>query len=452
MYNLVYLLVLYYVVVLIATIKLKLDFFDPLVLFLISSLAISVITAVQLVKYEVVFTFSSFVFFFCCINAFVIGSLVNCRIKRKTDKLYWRSSLLINLFSILSLIFIALSIRDIILKGLSFNLSLNELRSIFFDDIDEAKELGFIAVVKGASKSIAILYTTLIPYFKNQKRKIHFYISLATLFVIFVDTALQGGRTFFAYAIILILFTYNIIKVIEGVKNPYLKNKRQVLKFFFLFLIIFLGLFGVFPALRNPHLIGAVNTFVNLHHKNAKVSESVVTFVDKHPNGNGLLALSFGSTYFSAPLVKFNYYFSEMHVHNWNKLGMYNFPIIEKVLTSSNKQHFRIREEIKVRSNIDGNDSNPWATAFRDFSIDFGILGAILTTFLSSVFIRTSYNMSFRKKDPFSIILCSLASLFSFLIPFYSPFLILGQSLFMLIVLFVFYKFIYKLMLIVISK
>lgn len=441
MYNFVYLLILYYSIVgIIAIKKLKLDFFDPLILFLTSSLVISIITALQFVTYEVVFTTRSFMFFFCCINAFVIGSLVSYKINKKGAHLTWRSPFLINLFSFLSVIYVILSVRDILLKGLSFNMSLYELRVIFFDEIDEAKELGFIAILKGTSKSIAILYTTLIPYFKNQGKKLHFYNSLSILLIIFIDTALQGGRTLFAYAMILILFTYNIIKVMEGVRNPYLKNKRQILKFFFLFLFLFVGIFGIFPALRNPNLVGAVNLYVHLHHKNAKVSDSIVSYVDKNPRSNGLLALSFGSTYFSAPLVKFNYYFSEVLVQDWKELGLYNFPIIEKIFTLSNKEHFRIREEIKTRSNIDGNDSNPWATAFRDFSIDFGILGAIFCSFLSSVLIRKSYNMSFKKRDPFSLILCSLASIFSFVIPFYSPYLILGQSLFFLIALYVFYK------------
>ena len=94
-----------------------------------------------------------------------------------------------------------------------------------------------------------------------------------------------------------------------------------------------------------------------------------------------------------------------------------------------------MREEIKTISIIDGNDSNPWATAFRDFSIDFGVFGAIIVSFFSGVLIRRSYNLFLRKSDTFSLILVSLTSFCSFIIPFYSPFIVLGQSLLIFLLL-----------------
>jgi hypothetical protein len=374
----------------------------------------------------------------------VCGSLIQIKSSRsistRTD-VDVNSNVFIYILCFLSLIYIVLSFKDIISKGLSFNQSLGELRAIFFEDVDDAKELGIESIVKGVSKSIAILYIALLPYFKSEKSKRHFYLAIITLAVIFIDTALQGGRTFFIYAIVLIFISYNNLLLANGKVNPFLRSRKQLIRFSFIGLLVFIGLFGVFPAMRNPKLVDAVNTFVGLHHKNAKVSENIVAFVDKNEYSNGLLALSFGSTYFSAPLVKFNYYYSDLRVYEWEGNGVYNFPIFEKMFTLTNKKHFAFREDIKVLSLIDGNDSNPWSTGFRDFSIDFGRLGGIFFCFISSFFFRKSYNLFFEKKNYFMLLLSSLTSFFSFLIPFYSPYIVLGQSLIILIILYYAYRF-----------
>lgn len=149
----------------------------------------------------------------------------------------------------------------------------------------------------------------------------HFYLSAIAFVFIFIETTFQGGRTAAVYCIVLAVAVYVLYHVQTKGANPLFINRKSIFILFSSGFALVTLLFGVFPALRNPDLLEGVELFIDYHHSGAELSSTVAKVVSHNQAYNGLLGLSFGSTYITAPLVKFTYYIDELKVYSWHRMG-----------------------------------------------------------------------------------------------------------------------------------
>jgi hypothetical protein len=331
----------------------------------------------------------------------------------------------------------------VIVETFSLNIgnfdSLQSLRNAFLDEQSEEKSLGILDIIKGVAKSLSIPYLILLLVIRKSKFKLHNYIATFAFLSIVIETAFQGGRTLIVYCIVMMVIGYSHFSIINKGINPVFLNKRRVVIFITAGVLSFILLFGVFPAIRNPALLESADVFIDYHHNGAEISPHVKRVVDAYPSTIGLFGIAFGTTYITAPLVKFTYYLEEHHVESWYGLGSYNFPILEKMTTLSNKNYFHLRDKVKQVSITDKNESNPWSTGYRDFMIDFGLLGTLAFSFLSGFVLQAFYKSYAYVKDAnlFRLSLSTLSSFSAMLIPFYSPYVVLGQSIILSLLVYV---------------
>lgn len=420
----------------------KKDFFDNIMLFLTSNIIIYFVTSIQIVIYPTILTLQTFLYYFISTNLFIIGYLAaSIFIKEKNNSKIRNFEFFNLILSLNAIVYVSIAFYQIMTEGFSFDTSLSELRNEFLGEVNQVKSLGLINIIKGLSRSFAIVFSSLIVIYKYQKRTVYLIFSVITFLSLLIETTIQGGRTTILYCIILMALNISYLKIKEIGINPILSSKKRVIKFVIIGFFAVIVVFGVFPALRNPYLLDGVNTYINWHHSGARVNPTIEKIVDKNSNYNLLLGLAFGSTYISSPLVKYNYYITEMKISDWYAMGAYNFPILEKVFTLSNERHYFFREKIDIYSQLDKNEGNPWATAYRDFVIDFGLIGSLIMSFISGFILTKLSNVYKRNRaNSFDLSVSSLSSFSCMLIPFYSPFVVIGQILFLMGLFMIFYK------------
>jgi hypothetical protein len=434
MYILVYILLIYSLFLIFFLRRLcKITLFNPISLFLFSTVLITFFTSLQIVIYDYVFTTYSFILYFLALNLYILGSLLKLNFRIVGNfKLYELSNKsYLSLFMIPAIVYSILVIVETFSLNIANLDSLQSLRNAFLDEISEEKSLGILDILKGVTKSLSIPYLILLLVIRKSKFKLHNYIAIFAFLSIVIETAFQGGRTLIVYCIAMMIISYSHYSLKNRGINPIFSNKRRVIIFITAGLLSFILLFGVFPSIRNPALLESADVFIDYHHNQAEISPRIVKVVDAHPNTIGLFGIAFGSTYITAPLVKFTYYLEEHNVDAWYGWGAYNFPILEKMTTLSNKNYFYLRDKVKHVSITDKNESNPWSTGYRDFMIDFGLLGGLVFSFLSGFVLQAFYKSYAYVKNAnlFRLSLCTLSSFSAMLIPFYSPYVVLGQSI-----------------------
>jgi hypothetical protein len=136
--------------------RFKVDYFDPVLLFLTSSIIIFFTTAIRLVVYPKVFSIWTFIIYFSCFNLYILGSIHGLNKKRSIKVKCSSQKVFISLLSTLSCIYSLIVIKEVILGGnISSGLSLSELRGDFIDEVEQVGTIDIFSVIKGLSKSFA---------------------------------------------------------------------------------------------------------------------------------------------------------------------------------------------------------------------------------------------------------------------------------------------------------
>jgi len=160
------------------------------------------------------------------------------------------------------------------------------------------------------------------------------------------------------------------------------KLKRNKVKNFFKFI----GLFavGVFlGAIFSISRIGAdKDVLISSFYRLQFVSNSGLKSVLSLPYGIGLTLASFIFAFYD--YTGGNVYYLSIYLDNYEKIpyntdGVYNFSVLNKFSNINwNKTHDAV-DGLYLKYDI---KYNVWSTSIRDFSVDFGVIGAFVFVFL----------------------------------------------------------------------
>lgn len=298
---------------------------------------------------------------------------------------------------------------------------------------------GIVSVINAISSSSFLIFSSIIftpKFFKKQLPKYLIIFSYISFSCILLETLSLGKRSFIIYSIIIGLILRFQINYLLG---SWKMNFKKVIKFIFVGTLSSYLVLGVFPTLRNPDLTRGILNYVN-DADNREFSDFAINNFVNSPNPllNSISAYIVGSSYLHTGLVKFNYFLSN-NIEDIDGYGLYNFNFIEKIIsTGQSNKYQEVSEKLEAISANDGFNINPWASAFRDFIIDFGIVGSLIFIFIFSVICNKIYSSYFSKTiNGRKILLSSFLLLFCFMLPFTSPFrvMILGQTIFIIFII-----------------
>ena len=309
---------------------------------------------------------------------------------------------------------------------------------------DQDKIGGIINLLKSISSSAFLILSSILftpRAYKDQLPKYLIFFSYLSFICITLDTLGLGKRSNIIFSI--------LIGLILRFQINYLLNKsslnfKKVRRFIFIGLISSFIVLGVFPTMKNPDLTRGILNYVNDVDNREFSDFAINNFVDNpNPLLSSMPAYIVGSSYLHTGFMKFNYFLTN-NALEIDGNGLYNFNYLEKIIPLNKKSKYKeVSEKLQSISESDGFNSNPWASAFRDLIIDFGIFGSfifiLIFSFVSNNIFLKYYSKSINGKN---ILLSTFLLFFCFMLPFTSPFrvMILGQTLFVILIILIFLR------------
>jgi hypothetical protein len=133
---------------------------------------------------------------------------------------------------------------------------------------------------------------------------------------------------------------------------------------------------------------------------------------------------AYATSYFSHGVDKLNFFITETDVASWYMLGMYNVPQasqLSAVFTESVTPWHQARLDIASLMATQGWALNPWATGIRDLAIDFGLVGAVVATFVFGWVSQRAYEAAKSSHSYFMLVVASYMSVSALTFAFLSP-------------------------------
>jgi hypothetical protein len=274
---------------------------------------------------------------------------------------------------------------------------------------------------EGSNDIVESIYTYLFPLlllsfilvnFNNLKYKV--IINILAILSCFAFIPINGGRVNFLIfiAVYIGLFTF--------------KNFKKLKENIFINFLKFIGLF--FVAI----LLGAIFSIARLGSNSEDlvtgfyrlqfVSNSGLNFLLQLPDGIGTSLATFIYTFYDYTggcVYYYSVFFDNAEKLNYHTYGVYNFSIfIRATDVDWNKTHERI-DNLYLKSDI---KYNVWAGALRDFTVDFGFIGAFVAFFMLSLLLF--YSRKFLDKSYSAQLVFFLLLAFFLFAPFHSLFYI----------------------------
>jgi hypothetical protein len=261
-----------------------------------------------------------------------------------------------------------------------------------------------------------------IPIFLILRQRLLAAVGMLAVFVLALDSALVGGRMMLAYVVL--GCAYARLHCVPPRRLSDWRPRDVILLGVALAALGGLGflMMVVFPAVRNPDLVGDVDLFLGLLH-DARLSDWVLAANDHFPAG-GLAVFAFASSYISQPIVKYSFFLENSDIESWLTLGAYNFPLVSKawsMLSAGANEWAEIRERLALVSAPFGYGENPWSTGVRDLVIDFGFWGMPLAMFVFGAVWQYLYLRASESSSAEWRIALALAGPMAFFLAFFSP-------------------------------
>jgi hypothetical protein len=419
--------------------KIGMPIIAPGRLFIIPWLLSTILIISNIIHFDDVFSFRTFISLSFALIAFVVGAILsksffhNRKVHIEIEELHigQLSSFTILFFSI---VYIILSGEDTISSFINgkIHLNLNELRQDHWEE-HENSDVSVLGVIKSIGRSttllLAIFYIIIYDSLKYKYVKI---IALIALSFLMLETLMEAGRSLIVYSIFCMFYIRILMKFRKNIKRKYISKRQKIIIGLSSVIGIYL-LLGVFPFMRNSKISMDLNKWLAFKHE-ARISDKILSLPDKSKVFSGVPYLVYGSSYFSLPIVKYNFFVEEGEVHKWYRSGGFNFSIVSKLMGTKEALK-ETRNQIAILSSKEKYNPNPWATALRDFVIDFGLLGGIFLFFAIGIIFQAVFEYAVRTKHIEVIMLIALCALSTMLLPYSSPFRITytGQTMYFII-------------------
>ena len=393
----------------------------------------SLIIAFNLITYDIVLTFKTFLyqssFFLMGIFGLWCGSSRD-NSNKKADpltvrKLNPRSMGVMVIFSLVFIIdgFIEIkSIYSIIVSDYG------ALRALLWEQWAEVTAPSFLDALLAFINGVA--FYTFLTYFSKNNIPPWLYILASIVAIIFCLKVLAiGGRSVIFYIVFTAIYARTLFE--------YQLNKPKFIKVFkklFLYTSILSGglfFMVIFPAIRGSGEYTDFDLFLGYRH-NSSISDYIKYINSVLP---GVSSLAFATDYFSSPTAKMTNLIVELNTSSYFSGGMYSFSVPAKLIsifTGTNYHHearLVLEEQISSQGYL---AIRPWTTAAQDFAMDFGLYGAVIVSFLCNYVLAKLYLWGMRINSAEGYALCSLIALSLVIFAFKSPFniTILANTLF----------------------
>jgi hypothetical protein len=273
-----------------------------------------------------------------------------------------------------------------------------------------------LSVLDSLGMAGCMTIAALLPHFIKQRRILLSCFSLVSAVAVTVYSLLSAGR-----------FTIGVLVLVLIIGSALSRKQRGRQRVFTLPRIavaVAVGyyFFIVFPVQRNPALPTAVETHLGWA-SNAHLPDWVKD-VAAQDGFSSFSVFAYSTGYFSRALEKLNYFIVHTDIANWYLLGQYNLPQTSKVvgtISASESGWYNARIDIATLMQAQGWSPNPWATGVRDFVIDFGLLGAIICTFIFGYVAQRIFNSALETPGYMVNAAAAYVSASSFIFAFIGP-------------------------------
>lgn len=414
----------------------KVRYFEPIKLFLIPWIIMCTFLTLGFIDYDLLMTNVSFLTIVLTIYAFVLGGLFSKFNRRGNGRIKIQSEINIspvslNALALGSLIYVIVQIQEIIqfiMSGGLDSITFGELRQAHWEKYWGDK-VSWSRVAKSTFRILSIVFAVGVYYFFIISNKKYITLSILVWFALLSESMLQGGRFLIVFLIMTSAYFYAVLK-----NTTFVSNRRKsfatnaVYKNIVIITVIsslFIGIFVVFPLLRNPDVTHDFNKFLQLKH-DAKLSN----WVEKTSSSNNhewISSFSYGTSYLSLPIVKHTFFIKEAKINEWYELGGYNFPLYYKtksLFTGKENEWLAIRKRISDISEAYNYNPNPWATGIRDLLIDFGYVGTFFLILVLGYLSQFIFEQTLIRKDIEWYLLLSFVGSSCIIFAFLSPLLI----------------------------
>lgn len=200
-------------------------------------------------------------------------------------------------------------------------------------------------------------------------RHVRFWVSLLLLALFVVQTTATGGRMVLMFSAVVVLLLWHTrfdLSPTKMVRSRFFTSiALGAVVAFIAYYMFYYVMAERIPTMAMQY--GRISKLV----VGAYPQEWMLDLNDATNGAAGAIALNLG--YFSSPI---NYYhlFMERPCCE-GQGGVYNFPFLASFADIS---WFSIREDIAAYWTRRGYSPNPWATAYRDWFIDFGLIGSFI--------------------------------------------------------------------------
>lgn len=296
------------------------------------------------------------------------------------------------------------------------NLSIYQLRTNHWQNFGGSGD-AFLFLASCAAYPAALLWPI------SKPRSGVFFFSLF-VFALFAITAIAGGSRMvlvFSIAISLLLWhSKHPIKPLTLLRTrPFFSISAVAAGLGALYYIFYFVLAERVPGLSSQYdLLSRVIV-------GAKPTDLMVRINEWTGGVAGVVAISV--SYFSSTLTFFESFMRDSTQCNCSpQYGVYNFPFLDNLIGGD---WFEIRTQIAYFWASRGTGQNPWASSYRDFFIDFGLIGSLIFNAVVFASLGALAGSAATKRDDLSKLVVAYISAFVLITPLLSPLLILVISL-----------------------
>jgi hypothetical protein len=271
----------------------------------------------------------------------------------------------------------------------------------------------------------------LLLYFKKKQIGLAIMATVSLIVLVIKDVVIHAGRFELVIIVLMIIVSNKLLGNIVNIRLKiyyYLKSIKAIIAIIIL-LIVGYYVSIVFIWERSQWVEKRGIDYILARAGSGEVSK--IGSGAKEILGVRGGYLIFSSSYFTKPITTLDYFITTGIAESFNGKGTY---IFRNLFTPfGNNNFYEIRNHISLSRRAQNLSENPWATSYRDYIIDFGLIGGGLFAMFSGFISKLGYLFIYKSNRIEAITLSTLCVINVIFIP-YCNILVDGTIIYSIIV------------------